>query len=77
MERPKVWYGFVFPWIAVALAWAQFSPYWGFGGSYNYRLVVGLAVGFLAAGLEVLFLHRIITRVSRRLARRDQMPPAA
>jgi hypothetical protein len=77
MQRPTVWKGFIFPWIALALTWAQFAPYWGFGGSYSSRLIVGLAGGVVAAGLEFFLLHRIINGVQRRLARHDPIhtPP--
>jgi hypothetical protein len=74
MERPTVWKGFVFPWIALALTWAQFAPYWGFGGTYYSRLLVGLAGGFFAAGSEFLLLHRIVNRMLRFRRARDPLP---
>ena len=77
MERPTIWYGLVFPSIAFALAWAQFSPYWGFGGTYNHRLMWGFVGGVVASGLDFLLRHRIVNLILRRLARRDRVPPAA
>ena len=77
MQRERFWYGFVVPWIAFALLWADFGQRWNLEGSYSGRLLVGLVGGFVAVGPGYVLKPLIIGPAIRWLARRKQVPPAA
>ena len=66
-DRPRFWAGFVVPFIAVTLFWADFGHT---HGSYPHKLFAGAFVGFLAAVLSFIVTHRLVNPVLRYLSAR-------